>query len=204
MSGRICLFGAGGHGRVVAAQVKRLWPDSELIFADSKATADSSYRGIPVISTEIEAVPADCSLICTIGDNAVRARMQARAAESHTFISFIADPGNFFCEPPGPGSMILAGSVVTTDTTIGCGVIVNSSAIVEHDCEVGDFCHLAPGSVVAGGCRLGSQVFLGANATVLPGLSVAAGTVIGAGSVVTRNITDPGQYAGVPARPLPR
>ena len=44
-----------------------------------------------------------------------------------------------------------------------------------------------------------SQVSIGSNATILP-VSIAAGSVIGAGAVVTRDIVEPGIYAGNPAR----
>jgi acetyltransferase-like isoleucine patch superfamily enzyme len=47
--------------------------------------------------------------------------------------------------------------------------------------------------------RVGSRVSIGSNATILP-VSICDDVVIGAGSVVTRDITRPGIYAGNPAR----
>lgn len=47
--------------------------------------------------------------------------------------------------------------------------------------------------------RLGKNVSIGSNATILP-VSICDNAVIGAGSVVTKNITAPGFYAGNPAR----
>jgi acetyltransferase-like isoleucine patch superfamily enzyme len=46
--------------------------------------------------------------------------------------------------------------------------------------------------------RIGNRVSVGSNATILP-VTICDGTVIGAGSVVTKNITQPGIYAGNPA-----
>lgn len=46
---------------------------------------------------------------------------------------------------------------------------------------------------------MGNDVWLGANATVVQGVSVCAHVTIGAGAVVTRDIVEPGTYAGVPA-----
>lgn len=51
--------------------------------------------------------------------------------------------------------------------------------------------------------RVGSRVSIGSNATILP-VSICDDVVIGAGSVVTRDITRPGIYAGNPARFLRR
>ena len=47
--------------------------------------------------------------------------------------------------------------------------------------------------------RVGDRVSIGTNATVLP-VTICDDVVIGAGAVVTRNITEPGVYAGNPAR----
>jgi acetyltransferase-like isoleucine patch superfamily enzyme len=48
---------------------------------------------------------------------------------------------------------------------------------------------------------IGDRVSIGTNATVLP-VKICSDVVIGAGAVVTKNIDDPGTYAGNPARKL--
>lgn len=48
---------------------------------------------------------------------------------------------------------------------------------------------------------IGNKVSIGSNATILP-VKVCNGCVIGAGAVVTRDITEPGIYAGNPARKI--
>ncbi len=47
--------------------------------------------------------------------------------------------------------------------------------------------------------KIGNRVSLGSNSTILP-IEICDDVVIGAGSVVTKNITRPGIYAGNPAR----
>ena len=47
--------------------------------------------------------------------------------------------------------------------------------------------------------EVGNHVSIGSNATILP-VKICANTVIGAGAVVTKDITEPGVYAGNPAR----
>jgi acetyltransferase-like isoleucine patch superfamily enzyme len=49
--------------------------------------------------------------------------------------------------------------------------------------------------------RIGARVSIGSNATIMP-VSICDDVVIGAGSVVTRDITTSGIYAGNPARRL--
>ena len=46
--------------------------------------------------------------------------------------------------------------------------------------------------------KISSNVSIGSNATILP-VSICSNVVIGAGSVVTKNITESGIYAGNPA-----
>ena len=48
---------------------------------------------------------------------------------------------------------------------------------------------------------IGNRVSIGTHATILP-VSICDDVIIGAGSVVTRNIPEPGTYAGNPARKL--
>lgn len=48
---------------------------------------------------------------------------------------------------------------------------------------------------------IGDHVSIGSNATILP-VSVCNHVVIGAGAVVTKDITEPGVYAGNPARKI--
>ncbi|MCH7549322.1 MAG: N-acetyltransferase [Candidatus Krumholzibacteriota bacterium] len=47
--------------------------------------------------------------------------------------------------------------------------------------------------------NIGNKVSIGSNATILP-VTICDNVVIGAGAVVTKDITEPGIYAGNPAR----
>jgi acetyltransferase-like isoleucine patch superfamily enzyme len=46
---------------------------------------------------------------------------------------------------------------------------------------------------------IGNNVSIGSNATILP-INICDNVVIGAGAVVTKNIEQPGVYAGNPAK----
>lgn len=48
---------------------------------------------------------------------------------------------------------------------------------------------------------IGNKVSIGSNVTILP-VRICDNVVIGAGSVVTRNISEPGYYSGVPAKKI--
>ncbi|KKN23956.1 hypothetical protein LCGC14_0899710 [marine sediment metagenome] len=200
MYNRVCLFGAGGHGRVVAQQIIARWPAAKLCFGDTRKPCGIDVNGVPVTFAAAEHVK-EGHLIVTIGDNVLRCRLQRAATASGVEMGyFIADPERFFALPPGGGSMILAGAIVTSNVRIGAGVIVNSGAIIEHDSDIGDFCHLAPGSILAGGTVLGPRVFVGAGARIINEAHIPGDTVIGAGSTVVSSIAQPGIYIGSPAK----
>lgn len=50
---------------------------------------------------------------------------------------------------------------------------------------------------------IGRNCWLGAGSILTPGVRLGDGVTLAAGAVVTQNLTDPGVYAGVPARRLP-
>lgn len=198
-TGPICLFGAGGHGRVLSANLRRSGRTS-ISFADEGLAVGTEVDGIPVLFSRIADI-AGHSVIVAIGDNKIRKeRQQAAEAAGLTREHFIAEPIRYLAPPPGPGAMVLLGAVVEPAVKIGAGAIVNNNSVLEHDVIIGDFAHVCPGVVIGGNARIGEGVLLGSNATVLPGVSIAAWTIVGAGAVVVRDITEPGVYAGIPAK----
>lgn len=51
------------------------------------------------------------------------------------------------------------------------------------------------------GCiEIKDNVFVGSNTTILPNVTIGSGIIIAAGSLVNKNLSDSGVYAGVPAR----
>jgi len=107
---------------------------------------------------------------------------------------------------------------IQRDVTIGARCKVQSHAFICELVTIGDDCFIGHGVMfindlfAKGGpargdkslwrsTRIGSRVSIGSNATILP-VDICDGVVIGAGSVVTKDITKPGVYAGNPARLL--
>ena len=99
---------------------------------------------------------------------------------------------------------------------IGRGTKIQSHSFICELVTIGEFCFIGHGvkfindSFSTGGpaggdknkwkeTRIGNHVSIGSNATVLP-VSICNNVVIGAGAVITKDITEPGIYAGNPAR----
>jgi UDP-perosamine 4-acetyltransferase len=209
---RFLIWGAGGHGMVVADLIRAA--GGEVVgYIDrdpAKLGVLAEPGGARVLLAEetfigggpdrLRRNGADC-LALGIGQNAARERAlgQMGAAEDvppvlHP-VSVVSPSARF-----GRATMIGAGAVVNAAARIGAGVIVNTGAIVEHECEVADVVHLSPGSVLCGGVRVGVRAWIGAGAVILPGLAVGADAVVGAGAVVIRDVPDGSTVAGNPAR----
>jgi len=100
------------------------------------------------------------------------------------------------------GNLILNGAAFTTNIRVGCFNIFNPGCTVAHDCTLGNYNFIAPGVHIAGEAVIGNRVFLGMASAVLPKINICDDVLLGAGSVVVESITEPGTYAGVPARRL--
>ena len=98
------------------------------------------------------------------------------------------------------GNIFLDFSLVETDVKIGKGNLINCYAGLFHDVEIGQFNEIMPGAKLLGGVKIGNSCRIGTNVTILPQVQICSNVIIGAGAVVTKNITEPGTYIGVPAK----
>lgn len=104
----------------------------------------------------------------------------------------------------GEGAQILAMSAICSNVTLGCAVIVNTSAAIDHDCVIGDGVHVGPGANLAGGVCVEDYAFIGAGAVVLPRLRIGRSAIVGAGAVVIRDVAADEVVVGNPATALRR
>jgi sugar O-acyltransferase (sialic acid O-acetyltransferase NeuD family) len=199
----IYLFGAGGHGRVIASQLKAEHFNN-VAFIDNNLTVGQQVEGVPIQFNSFDEVEFEAGLLITIGDNKLRQRCSMLAiAKRLVLSSFVSARANVFGDVIiGIGSQVVAGSIINTGVRLGKSVIINSGAIVEHDCLIDDYCHIAPNATLTGGVRVGKCCWIGAGATILPGVQIPNNTTVGAGAVVTKSISLPGTYIGVPARSI--
>ena len=109
---------------------------------------------------------------------------------------------------------------IQRDVVIGRRCRVQSHAFICELVTIGDDCFISHGAMFVndlfstggpakgrrelwGETKIGNHVSIGTHATILP-VTICDHVVIGAGSVVTKNITEAGVYAGNPARLLRR
>jgi acetyltransferase-like isoleucine patch superfamily enzyme len=128
----------------------------------------------------------------------------------------VVPPVNIYECTIGAGAFIGPFVEIQKGVEIGARTKVQSHTFICELVTIGVDCFIGHGVVFindgfrtggpAGGNRsmwegtaIGDRVSIGSNATIMP-VNIAGGSVIGAGAVVTKDIEEPGVYAGNPAR----
>ena len=130
----------------------------------------------------------------------------------------VVEPCNIYGVDVGNDVFIGPFCEIQSDVTIGDRTRVQSHTFICSLVEIGMDCFIGHGVVfindlfsIGGPARgkkelwkktnISNSVSIGSNATILP-VKIVSNVVIGAGSVVTKDILEPGIYAGNPARRL--
>lgn len=130
----------------------------------------------------------------------------------------IVEPVNIYGCRIGDGVFIGPFTEIQKDVVIGARTKVQSHSFICELVTIGEDCFIGHGVMFindtfsSGGpargdksrwksTTIGNAVSIGSNATIMP-VEICDNVVIGAGSVVTRNINEPGIYAGNPARKM--
>lgn len=100
------------------------------------------------------------------------------------------------------GSIIMHGATINAGATIGKNCIINSHALIEHDAHVGNHTHVSTKAVINGDATVGDECFIGSCSCISNGIEIKNQVIIGAGSVVIKNISESGIFAGVPCKKI--
>lgn len=204
MKKKLLIFGAGGHGRVVADAASGKY--EEIAFLnDNEPAIPVQY---PIIGTlsDYRKFLYDYDCFPAFGNSALRRRVCEQVAAENGTLAVVIHPNAVLGSRTkiGAGTFLAPGVIVNNNAKIGRGVILNTSCSVDHDCEIGDYVHVSVGAHLCGTVKIGPDSWIGAGATVINNLTVCGGCMIGAGAVVVKNIEKPGTYVGVPAEFMKR
>lgn len=208
MRNHTLVFGAGGHGKVVADVVMAAGHDLVGFVDDDPNRHAPGLWGIPVFGWE------DCrqrwtgpnrpTIALGIGADATREKIFQRIVAEGFHVLTAVHPSAVVSPRAriGAGVVLMALAAVNPDAEVGDGVILNTGCVVEHDCKVGRFTHISPNATLGGGVTIGDRTHIGLGASVLPYQVVGDDVRVGAGAVVHRPVASGLTVAGVPARIL--
>lgn len=186
------IVGAGGFAREVAAAMGVNCP---FFVDDIYQNEELNVFGLS------EFDPNNYEVVVAIGDPIEREAMVKKLPYSTKYFTFVDPSARIFGVNVniGEGSIVCAGSIITTSVTIGKHAHINLLSTIGHDTVIGDYFTCAPGSKISGNCNIADRVYLGTNSSIRQKIDIISDVIIGLNGGVVRNITEPGVYIGTPA-----
>jgi sugar O-acyltransferase (sialic acid O-acetyltransferase NeuD family) len=208
----LAIFGAGGFGREVLQVVLDLnqahpddppWAPVGFV-VDPVWAGGATVHGLSLLpGVAWVAEHPDVHVVLAIGASAVRRRLALELdAVGHQNFATLVHPRAWLGRgiELGAGSVICAGSQMTTDIRCGRHVHVNIGTTVGHDVVLGDFVTVNPGVNISGNVSLGEGSEIGTGSILIPHADVGPWSIVGAGTVVTRALPANVTAVGAPAR----
>jgi sugar O-acyltransferase (sialic acid O-acetyltransferase NeuD family) len=205
----LCIIGAGGFGREVLCLYIDICRQQRRTYADTVVFAEDDAHWQQRMIMDVPVVPLSAmrdkpyEFVIAIGNPQVRAGIAASMPEDTRWATLV-HPAAIMSQwvTAGPGSIVCAGAVLTCNITLGRHTHINLNTTIGHDVTAGDFFTTAPGAAISGNCSFGNQVYMGSNACIREKITVTGNVTIGMGAVVVQHITEPGVYAGNPAKKI--
>ena len=206
---KISVYGAGGFGREVMLmlrQINDINPAWNVVgfYDDAKRIGErvDDYTILGGID-EVNAVTEPCDLVIGIADPVVRGKIVQRITNPLISFPVVVHPsvmkGDMLRNSFGRGSIIAAGSIFTTNVTVGDFVIVNLSCTIGHDVVLENYTSIMPACSLSGFIYAEEGAYIGAGAIILPNIRIGKWSTIGAGAVVTKDVPESATVVGVPA-----
>ena len=196
MSKSIYIYGASGHGLVVADVAKSCGYEN-IVFLD-----DDTSKGFLTFDDIKE--NRDYHIAFGIGNNQIREKLYKKVKENGFSTPTLIHPSSIISSSARieEGTVVMPNVVVNAKAYIGKCVILNSSCVVEHECMIGDFVHISPKVGIAGNVKIGDFTHIGIGSSIIQCLEIGKNSIIGAGSVVVKNIRDFKKAYGNPCKEI--
>lgn len=209
----LLIIGAGGFGREAVEVVRAINSVSHrwdlLGFLDDDAALQGhELAGVPVLGTagQLSEFPDTRAIVSTghPGNYFTRKRIVQRLGVPVERYATLVHPSATVPSSAtlGPGSVLLAGVVLTTGISVGSHVVMMPGVVLTHDDEVGPFTTFGAGAMVAGEVAIGEGAYVGSATTIRERVRIGAWSLVGMGSVVVGDVPTAEVWAGVPAHRL--
>lgn len=187
----LAIIGAGGFAREVECWAKKM---SICTFYAEDKFAGGHIKPLSWFNPKKERA------VIAIGDPIQRQRI-AEALPKETEYATLIHPSVIILDPEEvtifDGTIICAGSIITTNVKLGRHTHINLNTTIGHDCELGNYFTTAPGANISGNVTTGSNVYIGTNASIRQKVTITDNVTIGMGAIVLNDINDSGTYTGL-------
>jgi len=124
---------------------------------------------IPVVSlADAQSIFPEARVVSGVGSprtrQAIMERAEAAGFKFATLIHRRVERSRWISV--GPGTVICAGNILTTNITLGRHTQINLDCTIGHDVIMGDYTTLAPGVHVSGWVHFGQRVYVGTGAAI--------------------------------------
>ena len=191
------IIGAGGFGKEIYWSLNPVERINTVFFVDDEYWDNTDNKILPLSIFESDKY----EVVIAIADSYHRERIVNNLPKTTKFFTHIHPSAQIHGEDVeiGDGSIVCAGSIITTNVKIGKHAHINLITTIGHDCVIGDYFTTAPGVQISGNEIIGDRVYFGTRSCVKQKLKICNDVVIGMNAGVVKDIVEPGTYVGTPA-----
>ena len=206
----LLIYGAGGLGREVLSLVRTTDSYEVKGFLDDGVPRGTSINGVKVLGGYPELCTFDqpLNLVLALGNPSLKMELLKKIDRSKVNFPMLQHPSVILQDPTtieiGEGTILCAGSILTTDIKVGGHVLINLNCTIGHGVHIGMGSSIMPGVNVAGEVSVGVGVLIGSGSNVINRVSLGDNCTVGMGSVVLRDVDANVTVVGVPAKPIIR
>ncbi|MBL6444775.1 acetyltransferase [Fulvivirga sp. 29W222] len=199
----IAIYGAGGLGREVKTIIDAINLKKKTYNFIGYFDDDRGKNGVIGDLNDLNKWSSPLHLIIGIGAPAIKFKLVSQITSPYVSFPILIHPtviiGNLSKVTIGQGTVLAAGSILTTDIHIGNHVLINLNTTIGHDVSIGRFTSVMPGVNIAGNIKIGELVLVGAGASLINAIVIGKSAIVGAGAVVLREVKEETTVVGVPA-----
>ena len=210
MNAPLLLVAAGGLAREALEAVRSAGTHDVIGFLDDdEARHGMRFSGVTVLGgMDLVEQHPDAQIVVCAGKGSARASIVTRLGSLRVHAERFATVMHPSVHVPGScvighGTVLLAGTALTAEVTVGRHVVVMPNAVLTHGDIVEDYATICAGVVLGGGVVVAERAYLGMAAAVRERLLIGADATVGMGSVVLTDVPAGETWAVVPARQLP-